>query len=128
MTDQENKEQKLKTKNALLSNKLISEVLPTVKEIKIEYIAEHNSAFGKKVVENIIIRTPQSKDNFFIDCPNRECTSIGFDLKNEIRRIVSEHKVEGNGTLLCSGSEAPDHLYQSCDSILKYKVIVEYNL
>lgn len=128
MTDQENKEQKLKTKNALLSNKLISEVLPSVKEIKIEYIAEHNSAFGKKVVENIITRTPQSKDNYFIDCPNRECTSIGFDLKNEIRRIVSEHKVEEEGTLFCSGSEAPDHLYQSCGSTLKYKIIVEYNL
>lgn len=128
MIDQENKEQKLKTKNALLSNKLISEVLPTVKEIKIEYIAEHNSAFGKKVVENIIIRTSQSKDNYFIDCPNRECTSIGFDLKNEIRRVVSEHKVEEEGTLYCSGSEAPDHLYQSCGSTLKYKIIVEYNL
>lgn len=128
MIDQENKEQKLKTKNALLSNKLISEVLPTVKEIKIEYIAEHNSAFGKKVVENTIIRTPQSKDNYFIDCPNRECTSIGFDLKNEIRRIVSEHKVEEEGTLYCSVSEAPDHLYQSCGSTLKYKIIVEYNL
>ncbi len=127
MTDQENKEQKLKTKNALLSNKLISEVLPSVKEIKIEYIAEHNSAFGKKVVENIIIRTPQSKDIFFIDCPNRECTSIGFDLKNEIRRIVFP-KVEEEGTLFCSGSEAPDHLYQSCGSTLKYKIIVEYNL
>jgi hypothetical protein len=98
MIDQENKEQKAKTKNALLSNRLISEVMPSVKEIKIEYIAEHNSAFGKKVVENIITRTPQSKDIFFIDCPNRECTSIGFDLKNEIRRIVSEHKVEEEGT------------------------------
>ena len=128
MTDQENKEQKDKTKNALLSNKLISEVMPSVKEIKIEYTVEHNSAFGRNEVENTIIRTPQSKDNFFIDCPNRECTSIGFDLKNEIRRIVSEHKVEENGTLLCSGSEAPDHLYQRCGSILKYKVIVEYNL
>lgn len=128
MTDQENKEQKLKTKNALLSNKLISEVLPTVKKIKIEYIAEHNSAFGRNEVENSITRTPQSKDNYFIDCPNRECTSIGFDLKNEIRRIVSEHKVEEEGTLFCLGSEAPDHLYQSCGSTLKYKIIVEYNL
>lgn len=102
--------------------------MPSVKEIKIEYTVEYKSAFGRNEVENSITRAPQSKDNYFIDCPNRECTSIGFDLKNEIRRVVSEHKVEEEGTLLCSGSEAPDHLYQRCGSILKYKVIVEYNL
>lgn len=126
VTDRENEEQKRRTRCLLLDGRLISEVYPEVKQIVVEYAVEHRSAFG--IGKNTRTETwaPSHKCVFEVDCLNRECTCGYFNLKEEVRSMICGKETERTGNTNCKGSEAPDHLYQSCGGSLKYKITIHY--
>lgn len=128
MTERQNEQQRLQNKMSRYDHRLISSVFPTVVKIVIEYEVEHRSAFGESREKHVSTHTPDMIATFLIDCLNRECTSGIFDLKSDIYSMVRESKSILEGEQKCSGSEAPDHMYQSCSGHLKYKIIIEYKL
>ena len=94
--------------------------------IEIHYQLQHNSAFGSLDKEGTRNVNLQSQMCFVFDCLNRECTSAGFDLKDEIYSMRRNHQTEKSGEMRCEGQEAPDHPEQSCDSVLKYSIRISY--
>lgn len=104
----------------------IEEVFPDISSIEVFYHLRHSSAFGSKENEGIWNVTLQSPMCFVIDCLNPECSSAGFDLKNEIYSMYREHVAEMSGDMRCEGQEAPDHPEQSCDCRLKYTIKIAY--
>lgn len=128
MTEQENERQKSKQRSWHYSQlHYISDYYPTVTSIIINYHQIHRSAFGTTEKENVLNNNTTSRDDFLIDCLNRECTSIGFNLKHIISDMVVHQETYKKGKLDCEGSEAPDHLYQSCGSSLWYNITIKYN-
>ena len=105
----------------------IEDVFPDIASIEIHYQLHHSSAFGSLDEPEKIWRVNlQSQMCFVIDCLNRECTSAGFDLKNEIYSMYRDHQTEKSGEMRCEGQEAPDHPEQSCDGYIKYTVSITY--
>lgn len=92
----------------------------------IEYEVIHKSIFGDSKQPNTLTYSPNSQANFIIKCLNGECTSGYFDLKNVISTMDREKISISEGTLDCKGSEAPDHISQSCSGTLTYNVNVAY--
>ena len=127
MTSKENERRKREHFIFIHSNaKKIEKVFPDVESIEIFYLNEHNCIFGNSKKEGTLTYTPQSEDVFVIDCLNPECTSFGYDLKNEIRTMIGEHKTELTGERNCEGQEAHDHPEQNCGGSLKYAIRIFY--
>lgn len=104
----------------------IEEVFPDIVSIETRYQLHHGSAFGSQDKEGTWDVNLQSQMCFVIDCLNRECTSAGFDLKNEIYAMRRDHLTEKSGEMRCDGQEAPDHPEQSCDGQLKYTIKIVF--
>lgn len=126
MTKRQNEEQKRNLQMALYDQRRISEVYPDVEQIQIAYEVEHGSVFGISKENQTATYKPEYTNNFMIDCLNRECTYGFFDLKNEIWSMVHTKQTELSGEMNCKGSEAPDHMYQSCAGSLKYTITITY--
>ena len=126
MTDDENERQKQHLRSLLHNGILCEEFLPDIEKIEIHHYREHNSFAGSSQKEGVWTVTPRSEYYFVLDCLNRECTSIGFDLKGTIISAVRSHQDEVKGEMRCEGQEAPDHPEQSCDGKLKYTINVFY--
>lgn len=104
----------------------IEEVFPDIEKIEITYHLHHGSAFGSQDKEWTWNVNLQSQMSFVIDCLNIECTSSGFDLRNEIYFMQRDHLTEKAGEMHCDGQEAPDHPEQRCDGKLKYVIKITY--
>lgn len=126
MTEQQNEDQKRKRRMAVYDQRRISEVFPDVEQIQIAYEVEHRSAFGISKESHTATYGPEQTNNFTIDCLNRECTSGFFDLKNEIWSMMHSKQTDLSGEMRCNGSEAPDHMHQSCGGSLKYTITISY--
>lgn len=128
MTAEENNRHKQEHRNFLYSNaRMIEKVFPTIERIEIAYVNHHQSTVDDTPpVEKVIHFTPQSLDIFEIECLNPECSSFGYDLKNDIYTIIREHKTEYTGERKCEGQESHDHPEQSCEGSLKYTIKVFY--
>ena len=87
---------------------------------------KHISVFGENENSRALIYRPDRPNVFEIDCINRECTQEYFDLKFEVQNMVTLNISEKTGVMRCLGKEAEDHLEQSCDTILDYKITIEY--
>ena len=85
-----------------------------IEKIEIDYTIEHHSAFGMQRQEHKCVYKPQFEAFFIISCIHRECSSIGFDLGNEIFSMWHSRQEEMSGEKKCQGQEAPDHPEQSC--------------
>lgn len=109
-----------------MDTRRIGEVFPDIESIEIEYHLQHISAFGKLEEDKIWNVNLQGQMNFFIDCLNRECSSAGYDLKNEIYSMYSNHQTEVSREMKCDGQEAPDHPEQRCGGSLKYTIKITY--
>ena len=109
-----------------MDTRRIEEVFPDIASIKISYQLQHSSAFGSQDKEGTWNVNLQSQMCFVLDCLNRECTSAGFDLKDEIYSMRRSHQTEKSGEMHCDGQEAPDHPEQSCDGSLKYVIKISY--
>lgn len=117
-----------KMRATLTGTKRINELYPAVTLIHIDYHTIHYSAFGVIKKEHSIQLKPDFLPMFFIDCPNTECTGIGFNLSHIISQMIIKKQIECSGTLQCNGKEADDHLEQTCNSILNYTVHIEYTI
>lgn len=126
MTDRQNEELKRKLRMALYDQRRISDVYPEVAQIQIAYEVEHRSAFGISKENHTATYKPDFTNNFTIDCLNRECTTGFFNLKSEIWNMIHSKQTELSGEMSCKGSEAPDHMYQSCGGSLKYSIMITY--
>ena len=126
MTEDQNRKMKqLMMQNAHTGIR-IEQIYPEVKEIVISHVRNHSSAFGSNHKEGIWTLSPQSEAYFFIECLNPECSTIGFDLGDIIRRAISNRCSEVKGEMECEGQEAPDHPEQSCDGHLNYVVRIYF--
>ena len=126
MTDSENEKQKLHLRCLMHNGMRLWERYPQVDRIEIHYVREHNSFVAPNKDEGSWKITPQSEMFFVIDCLNRECSTIGFDLGNIICSAIRNNETEISGEMKCEGQEAPDHPEQSCDGKLKYTIKVYY--
>lgn len=127
MTPAENERRKREHRIFLYSNaRKIEKVFSEVERIEIFYLNEHKCIFGNTAKKGSLTYTPQSEDVFVIDCLNPECTSFGYDLRNEIRTMICEHKTELTGKQNCEGQEAHDHPEQRCGGSLKYTIKIIY--
>lgn len=126
MTDRENEEQKRRTRFLLQDRRFISEVYPGVEQIVIEYAVEHRSAFGISHDARTMICTSSHTCVFEVDCLNRECTCGYFNLKEEVWDMVHKKETSRSGEMACEGSEATDHMYQSCGGCLRYQITITY--
>lgn len=127
MTDEQNEEQKSRQRSlhySLLRN--IADIYPTVDTITIRYKQVYRSAFGISEDEHELKYNSNSRNNFLIKCLNRECTSIGYELEDKIRNMIYCCESYKEGNISCSGSEAPDHLYQRCGFSLHYSIQITY--
>lgn len=109
-----------------MDSRKIADVFPDIERIEISYKLHHDSAFGSQHRENTWTINPQDRMCFILECLNRECSSAGFDLKNEIYSMRRDHLTEKSGEMRCDGQEAPDHPEQSCECSLKYTIKVLY--
>ena len=109
-----------------MDTRMVEDVFPDIDSIVIAYHLHHGSAFGNQDKEGTWTVNMKSQMTFVLECLNRECTSSGFDLKNEIYTMQREHLTEKSGTMRCEGQEAPDHPEQSCDGTLKYTIKITY--
>ena len=49
-----------------------------------------------------------------------------YELEDKIRNMIYCCESYKEGNISCSGSEAPDHLYQRCGSSLHYSIQITY--
>lgn len=109
-----------------MDTRRIEEVFPDIAKIEIHYQLLHSSAFGNRDEEKTWIVNLQNQMCFVLDCLNRECSSAGFDLKNDIYSMYRDHLIDKSGEIKCEGQEAPDHPEQSCSGTLKYTIKISY--
>ena len=109
-----------------MDTRRIQEVFPDIESIEIHYQLHHSSAFGNQDKEKTLYVNMQGLMDFTIDCLNRECSSAGFDLKDDIYSMYRDRQSEKSGEMHCDGQEAPDHPEQSCDGTLLYTIIITY--
>ena len=126
MTDIQNEKQKRATLNAYHTGIRIEETFPNIERIEIGYNRTHPTAFGPNNVEETMVLKPNFEAFFILPCLNRECSSVGFDLSNDIFDMYRAHQKEKTGRMNCCGQEAPDHPEQSCSGTLEYTIKIEY--
>ncbi len=126
MSDAENERQKQRIRSFLHNGMRIEDAYPQIEIIEINYLREHNSFVGHNEKDGKWTLTPQSEMYFVIDCLNRECTSIGYELSSVVGSAIRNHETEVSGTMRCQGNEAPDHPEQSCDGSLSYTIRIIY--
>ena len=110
-----------------MDTRRIEEVFPDIENIEITYHLHHGSAFGNQEKDGTWNVNLQSQMCFVFDCLNRECSSTGFDLKDEIYSMHRDHLTEKSGEMRCDGQEAPDHPEQRCDGSLKYTIKISFS-
>lgn len=109
-----------------MDTRRIEEVFPDIEKMEITYHLHHSSAFGNQEKDGTWNVNLQSQMCFVFDCLNRECSSAGFDLKDEIYSMHRDHLTEKTGEMHCDGQEAPDHPEQSCDGKINYTIKIIY--
>lgn len=98
---------------------------PNVLSIKIEYKAVYTCAFGIYENKGSIEEKPTYTANFYIDCPNDDCTCGYFDLYPQVANAIAAKSDKVSGVLYCKGEEAKGHS-NNCDTKLEYTIAVEY--
>ena len=99
MSDAENERQKQRIRSFLHNGRRIEDAYPQIEKIEINYLKEHNSFVGHNEKDGKWTLTPQSEMYFVIDCLNRECTSIGYDLSSVVGSAIRNHETEVSGTM-----------------------------
>lgn len=126
MTEHQNDKQKRQRRMILTDTRTLFDVFPNVAQITINYEISHISAFGHIRINRTMIKTPSDRNDFTIDCLNRECTEGWFDLKGVIWNMIRLKQITQSGDMRCNGYEAPDHMNQSCGGTLVYKINIKY--
>lgn len=97
-----------------------------VEKIEIRYKETYRSFAGVQTKDYTLIKDKSDKANFYIECPNPECTSGYIDLRGEVISAIREWKDTVSGEKKCSGRTAPDHPNQCCDVKVEYEISILY--
>ena len=104
----------------------VERLYPQVEQIEIHYEKRHISFLGETHQEGTRVIKPDSEAFFIIECLNRECSSIGYNLGNVISSAIHGRKTEISGEMKCEGQEAHDHPEQSCSGTIKFTINIYY--
>ena len=126
MTEEQSRRLKMEMWRNIHNGIRVEQMYPNVVSIDIQYVLDHTSFAGKSHEERMWHITPQNEIAFVLECLNRECTSIGFDLRNVISSAIHSRQTVVSGEMDCEGQEAPDHPEQSCDGHLNYTIKITY--
>lgn len=97
-----------------------------VEKIEIRYKETYRSFAGVENNNYTLVKDKSDLANFYIECPNPECTSGYIDLRGEVASAVREWKDTIRGEKKCSGKTAPDHPNQCCDVKVEYEILILY--
>jgi hypothetical protein len=121
ITNTERNIAKMEKRKLKLESGLISEHYPEIASIFIKI----KNSYGKKNPINIARDfkfLPDSHAYFTVECLNKNCADGGFDMAKVIISMIKNHKLTGEGELLCNGTSLPsDH------SHIAYKITINYN-
>lgn len=84
------------------------------------------SIAGTKEETRNIKLTQRDVADFYVKCPNKECTEVYIDLRSIVGAMVAKRQVTSSGVTTCCGRIAPDHPNQSCDSRTEYDIEIRY--
>lgn len=97
------------------SNRTIARVNPNVRKVDIDYMIHWYELPSMSAHHNVIL----SSDSSVIVhewCPNKDCTSNGFDLSGILTTMLVQNRTEENGTIKCD----------RCSAKLDYSIKIEY--
>lgn len=64
--------------------------------------------------------------DFYIECPNLECTEGYIDLRDEVNTLFKSREEFLQGEKCCNGKAAPDHLNQRCGAAVFFEIKIIY--
>lgn len=71
---------------------------------------------------------PDAMANFVFRCKNTECHEGGFDLTEEIEKMISAYETSGNGRRVCQGWDGKSNMgHQRCYWELNFIVNISYS-
>jgi hypothetical protein len=76
---------------------------------------------GAKSILRTFNFTPGSYAFFIVNCLRQDCVDGGFDLTQVISTMVRNHKMEGKGSLSCTGTDSSTN-----HSDIVYEVAIQY--
>ena len=110
-------DKKADLKHMLYSNSpYISHEFPNIKSIGVT-IKFTDSDDGREFTKTITYQ-PNSKAYFQYDCPYRECSDGGYDLKNVIEKAINSSDRQAQEKLKCNG-------WQDAERVGKHHCLLE---
>ncbi len=97
-----------------------------VKQISIKHKTTFIWFAGKEEKEGQLTRKKAEAADFYLKCPNEECTEGYIDLRCDVDDVVRKQLTSAHGVTTCCGKTAPDHPHQSCDVRVEYWIEVQY--
>lgn len=97
-----------------------------VEKVEIRCKETYRSFAGVQTNNYTLVIDESDKADFYLECPNPECTSGYIDLRGEVISAVREWKDTSSGEKKCSGKTAPDHPNQCCDVKVEYEILIQY--
>jgi hypothetical protein len=108
------------------SNPSISELLPSVKAVRINLTFEDPNRPGKQTPKQLTFR-PEQKAFFHIPCLFRKCVGGGFDLAPVVRGAMRAHAVSVFGEQKCQGWQQSERIgMHRCWLKARYDIQIEY--
>ena len=97
-----------------------------VESITIKVHTSFASIAGTKEQDYGFKKTKGDVADFYISCPNKECTQSFIDLRNIVGAMVAKKETNLSGETTCCGRIAPDHPNQNCDARIEYSIHIQY--
>lgn len=111
-----------------LSRKTIADYFSDkVESVEIEYTETYVCFAGRSVKSYKLMKSRSSDADFYIECPNWECTVGVIDLRSEVDELYREKREYCKGEKKCKGKVAPDHPNQRCDTTISYEIRITYS-
>lgn len=97
-----------------------------IESITIKYKTTFIWFAGKEEEEGLLLRKKAEVADFYLKCPNEECTEGYIDMRVHVNDAIRKHLTSVCGVTTCCGKTAPDHPHQSCDVRVEYLIEVQY--
>ena len=80
------------------------------------------------VIEQEVVKTPDNKAFFEIECPHRECVCGGFNLYDPVTAMIAQGLTASKGRLVCQGWQDTERYGQyHCLVALEYTMSASYH-
>jgi hypothetical protein len=104
----------------------ISQIFPTVDRIVLSVL--ETNAWPENRLQTIEL-LPESKDNFYWDCPMSKClgNTRGISYRQTIYDMVENNETQKQVKLQCQGYGGYNQTFH-CDWYVKLEILIKYNL